>query len=165
MIVARPDVAVETGVAAGHSSQAILSALKIAGTGGHLWSSDFPYLKETDPDAAIGWVVDPNLKTDWTLLVDGDRVNLPLIVHDLGDRKIDLLHYDSDKSIDGRKFALSVLKSSISENAIIVLDYIQDNFHFLDWIQGIDMANKQSRIFKIGNKYVGLVGGSTLQSV
>ena len=67
----RPRTVVETGVAAGFSSNAILSALKENG-GGHLYSSDFPYFRIEDPEKYIGFVVDEELKGNWTCLKRGE---------------------------------------------------------------------------------------------
>src|ERR1700722_4553623 len=44
----RPRTVLETGVAAGWSSQAILTALR-ENAAGHLYSSDFPYFRLKDP--------------------------------------------------------------------------------------------------------------------
>ena len=56
-----PKNVLETGVAAGFSSYAILSALKKNGKG-TLYSSDFPYFRIKDPERYIGIVVEKNLR-------------------------------------------------------------------------------------------------------
>lgn len=126
----RPLVVVETGVAAGWSSAAILAALESNGTG-HLWSSelvyDRPWLAE-DYSRFVGMVVDKRLHRRWTLLLEGDRSNLPRIASECG--TIDMFHYDSDKSESGRAFALQLVKGQLSKEALIVFDDITDNMHF-----------------------------------
>ncbi len=126
----RPEVVVETGVAAGWSSAAILRALQVNGSG-RLWSSELVYSRPTihaDYRPFVGMVVDEDLKDRWTLLLEGDRVNLPRIVTDCG--PIDLFHFDSDKSFAGREFAFDVIRSRLAENAIVMFDDITDNLHF-----------------------------------
>ena len=52
-----PENVLETGVAAGFSSYAILSALQ-KNRKGTLYSSDFPYLRIKNPERYIGIVVE-----------------------------------------------------------------------------------------------------------
>ena len=93
-----PDVIVETGVADGWSSHAFLAGLHDNGTG-HLYSSDFPYFRESDPESTIGRLVPAELKDRWTLLTAGDEKNLPQILDSVSSILFD---YDSDKSPVGR---------------------------------------------------------------
>lgn len=148
----QPKSVVETGVAAGHSSRAILTALAENGGTSKLFSSDFPYLKENDPTSAIGFVVEESLRGNWSLLIDGDRKNLPTIVQSLSGQ-VDLFHYDSDKTAAGRDFALDTLAPYLQENSYIIFDDIQDNRHFLKW----SVQYKQRFVFEVSGKYVGLV--------
>jgi predicted O-methyltransferase YrrM len=148
----KPQTMVETGVAAGFSSQCILSALAENGEG-HLYSSDFPYFRLERPERYVGFLVDENLKIRWTLHIDGDRKNLPKILAEAG--QIDLLHYDSDKSRSGRSMAIALLGPRMTKNSVFVMDDIHDNLFFRDF------ANAQSRpwrVFESTNKYVGLIG-------
>lgn len=148
----KPREVVETGVAAGWSSQALLLALRKNG-GGKLFSSDFPYFRLKNPERYIGYIVDADLRESWTLLTAGDRYNLPLIAR-LADT-IDLFHYDSDKTYRGRAFALERLEPKFSETAAVLFDDIQDNFQFKDLV-----ATRQwpFRVFAFEGKYVGLTG-------
>ncbi|RMG98790.1 MAG: hypothetical protein D6705_04785, partial [Deltaproteobacteria bacterium] len=75
----RPNVVVETGVAAGFSSFAILSALERNGRG-ELWSSDFPYVRLPNPATAVGCAVPEALRHRWHLHLRGDVRNLRRIV-------------------------------------------------------------------------------------
>lgn len=149
----RAGTVVETGVAAGWSSKAILTALKKNGQGGKLYSSDFPYFRYKNPERLIGYIVDEDLKQDWSLYIEGDRFNLPKIAAACG--TADLFHYDSDKSYEGRDFALSELEPVLSDNAVIVLDDIQDNLHFRDYVAG---KNWPWKVFHFGGKYLGITG-------
>lgn len=148
----RPEIVVETGVAAGWSTRAILAALEANGAG-HLYSSDFPYFRLPHPERFVGWVVPEELRSRWTLDLRGDRRALPRIAQSVA--KIDLLHYDSDKSYGGRRFAMSVLMPCLAHDAIVVMDDIQDNVFFRDWVLEKQMPY---HVFSFEGKYVGLLG-------
>lgn len=143
---------VETGVAAGWSSQSILTALKDNAEGGKLYSSDFPYFRYHNPEELVGYVVDEELKENWTLLIDGDQNNIPEIAKQCG--AVDLFHYDSDKSYKGRDFAYETLGAHLHENSIIIFDDIQDNAHFRDFVA---RRGGSFKVFEFEGKYIGLI--------
>jgi predicted O-methyltransferase YrrM len=147
----KPSTVMETGVAAGWSSQAILTALKRNGGKGHLYSSDFPYFRYENPERFIGYVVDDSLRVRWDLHIDGDRNNFPLILSKVD--HIDLFHYDSDKSYAGRAYALEAVKAKLAPQAAIVFDDIQDNPHFKDFVEKDSLP---FRVFEFKGKYLGL---------
>lgn len=149
----KPEIVVETGVAAGWSSQAILTALS-KNEKGTLYSSDFPYFRYENPEKYVGYIVDENLKKNWNLYIDGDENNLPKIIKSLS-QKIGLFHYDSDKSITGRNFAYQIIQPILDNNAIVIFDDIQDNMHFKNFVESHQCPYK---IFKFENKYIGLTG-------
>lgn len=148
-----PNCIVETGVAAGHSSCAFLSAIKTAGKG-RLYSSDFPYFRFREPERLIGILVDESLKNNWELYIGGDEKNLPKILANVD--QIDIFHYDSDKSYSGRQFAMSVVEKKMNTNGIIIMDDIQDNSYFHDYIE----INKVPTwyVFRFASRYVGVMG-------
>lgn len=148
----RPQVVVETGVAAGYSSSAILSALEANG-GGLLYSSDFPYFRLKDPERYIGFLVDEDLKKRWQLRIEGDEKNLPAICAEAGE--IDLFHYDSDKYYAGRTFAMHIVEPRLAPDAIVIVDDIQDDWFFRDYAEQRGMPY---RIFGFWGKYLGLIG-------
>jgi len=140
----RPKVAVETGVAAGWSSEAILSAMAANGEG-VLWSSDLPYVRAgREP----GVLVSAEHRDRWRLFKQGDKDNLPLILSQCG--PVEFFHYDSDKSVAGRDWAWRQVAPRLAADAVVVWDDIQDNWHFRDRMQG--------RVFRFQRKFVGLVG-------
>ena len=149
----QPNNVVETGVAAGFSSYSILQALE-KNDHGELFSSDFPYFRLPNPEKYIGIIVPDNLRKNWTLLVEGDEKNLPIIIGKV--ESIDLVHYDSDKSYKGRKNALAMISNKLSANAIILMDDIQDNLHFHDMVK--DMNREDWHIFEFKGKHVGMIG-------
>ena len=146
---------VETGVAAGWSSLAILRALKKNGKG-YLYSSDFPYFRLENPEKYIGYLAqDESNKNDWTLDIRGDDVALPEIINQMGNKSIDLFHYDSDKSYSGRVNALKTLKSKINSKTIIIFDDIQNNLHFKDYVEE---NKKEFYVFELEGKFTGITG-------
>ena len=79
----------------------------------------------------------------------------PKISKLLGDTKIDLFHYDSDKNYSGRDFAIKTLRNNFSPNSIIIFDDIQDNLHFKDFVKS---ENLQYTVIEFKGKYVGITG-------
>ena len=128
----QPETIVETGVALGFSSQSFLTAMKLNGHG-KLYSSDFPYVRLSDAEKYIGIMVEEKLKCDWALHIKGDEINLPKIMRDID--KIDLFHYDSDKSYEGRQKGFQIVKEKMTDDTVIIFDDIEDNPHFYDFIQ------------------------------
>lgn len=150
--IIKPEVVVETGVAAGFSSQTILTALRING-GGKLYSSDFPYFRIQNPEKYIGVLVDHDLRKDWVLLLDGDQKNLSSIQDKLGNSRIGIFHYDSDKSYYGRREALRILNEQFDQDTLLIFDDISDNNQFRDWVTE---NNFEFRVFAHENKFIGL---------
>ncbi len=148
----RPTTVVETGVAAGWTSEAILAALEVNGHG-TLWSSDFPYFRLEDPERYVGVLVEERLKHRWHLGTQGDAKNLAEFLPQID--SIDLVHYDSDKSVSGRTRTMDLLAAKLAEDSVVVMDDIQDNTFFRDWVTRDGVS---ARVFGFGGKYVGLTG-------
>ncbi len=148
----KPEIIVETGVAAGWSSQAILTAIKNNALPAHLYSSDFPYFRYKSPEELVGYIVDDSLKSNWSLRIDGDENNLPEFEKSI--QKIDLFHYDSDKSYKGRAFAYEILHKKFHKNTVILFDDIQDNAHFKDLVTSLQ---KPFKIFEFEGKFIGII--------
>lgn len=146
----KPVTIVETGVAAGYSSKTFLVALT-KNQSGILYSSDFPYFRIPNPEKYIGILVDDDLKKGWKLFIEGDKKNLPAICNEV--EKIDLFHYDSDKSYSGRNFAFEVIRKKIHEGSILIFDDVQDNNYFKDFVTTHQCSYK---LFVFQGKYVGL---------
>lgn len=149
----RPRTILETGVLHGYSSSAFLHALERNGDGGRLLSSDFPYFRERDPEKLVGVLVPERLRASWTLLLEGDRRNLPVLLSRGGE--IDLFHYDSDKTYTGRKRAMDLVLPRLAANAFVVMDDIQDNMFFRDWTEA---RGVEPTVLGTGSYFVGAVG-------
>tara|TARA_B100001093_G_scaffold488614_1_gene525997 strand:+ start:635 stop:1384 length:750 start_codon:yes stop_codon:yes gene_type:complete len=147
----KPSVIFETGVAAGHSSRAILKALK-TNQKGKLYSSDFPYFRIKNPEKYIGILVEEGLKDKWHLSIEGDYINIKEFLKI--ENKIDFFHYDSDKSYKGKQATFNLVKQKISKGGIFIFDDIQDDNFFRD----ITIQNNFNfKVFSFENKYVGLI--------
>lgn len=150
----RPETVVETGVALGFSSQALLAAMNLNGRG-RLYSSDFPYFRIPGAEKYIGAMVDDGLKENWKLYIRGDEKNLPEIMSQI--EKIDLLHYDSDKTYEGRKKGLRIVGRKITPETLILLDDIQDNPHFYDFVTLGKMQDWQ--VLENRGGFIGMING------
>jgi predicted O-methyltransferase YrrM len=143
--------AVETGVAYGWSSLAILAAME-DGRKGRLASVDMPYPKMAN-EAFVGCVVPERLRGGWTLIRQPDRFGLDRAISSLEGR-IDLAHYDSDKSWQGRRWAYPRLWTALRPGGLFISDDIQDNMAFAEMVDrmGLPFAVTES-----GGKFVGLL--------
>lgn len=153
----KPLVALETGVAAGWSTHAILSALAKNGKG-HLYSSDFPYFRLPNPKRYIGVLVPQKLHDRWTLCTLGDEACLPRFLEAMD--RVDFLHYDSDKSYTGREFVMRSVREKTHINTTVVMDDIGDNSFFHDFV-----ADKNWKVFPSGHGHVGLVQNTALSAL
>ena len=145
---------IETGVAYGWSSLAILLSLKNR-PGTKLISSDMPYAKVGNEDH-VGCVVADELREYWKLIRLPDRQALPKALSELGE--IDLCHYDSDKSYRGKKWAYPLLWNALRKGGIFVSDDIGDDFAFRDFSTQIAKKPVVIRSYadKDVEKYVGV---------
>ena len=119
----------ETGVAFGWSSLAILSAIG-SRPGAVLTSVDLPYLG-ANLDELVGLAVPNDLKSCWSLRRGADRDELPTAIADT--RPIDLAHYDSDKSYAGRRWAYPLIWDGLRDGGLLISDDVEDNLAFLDF--------------------------------
>ena len=67
--------------------------------------------------------------------------------------KIDIIHYDSDKTYKGKEFFFNKISKSIGKNTIIIIDDIQDDLFFKEYVKKTDTFY----IFKFKNKYLGMI--------
>lgn len=124
---------VETGVAHGYSSLAML--LSLQKRRGILKSVDMP-----DPDLSsfdmVGRAVPERLKASWELVLAPDFVGLPSILR--SEANLDLCHYDSDKTAEGRRFAYPLLWKSLRKGGLLVSDDIADNIAFKEFSESVN---------------------------
>ncbi len=141
--------ALETGVAYGWSSLAAL--LSLNKRNGTLYSSDMPYLSKNN-DQYVGCVVPENLRNNWKLFRYADRESLPKIFKE--QNEFDFIHYDSDKSYNGRMWAYPLLWEKVKRGGVFMSDDIGDNAAFMDYcIQN----NHKPVIVEFDGKYAGVI--------
>ena len=122
---------IETGVAFGWSTLAILSAIEDR-PGASLISIDMPYLGASS-DHLVGLAVSDDLRGAWTLRRGADRDELEEAIADI--EPIDLAHYDSDKSASGRLWAYALMWDGLGPGGLLMSDDIGDNFSFLQFAE------------------------------
>ena len=141
--------AIETGVAYGWSSlAALLSLSKRKGT---LYSSDMPYLAQAG-DQYVGCVVDESLKPFWKLFRFADKESLPRIFKE--EKEFDFIHYDSDKSYDGRLWAYKTLWPHLRQGGVMMSDDLADNAAFMDFCKQHQL---EPVIVEFDEKYAGFI--------
>ena len=151
----KPKIVVETGVAAGWSSLAVLKAFQKNGEG-KLYSSDFPYFRLENPEQYVGYLAKNEInKTDWYLDIRGDDLAIPEIFKRIGKNNIDLFHYDSDKSYSGRDKVFKKLYYKFNKKTVIIFDDIQDNLHFKNLTEKL---KEDYCIIEFNGKYLGIIG-------
>lgn len=139
---------VETGVAYGWSSLAAL--LSLEKRNGTLYSSDMPYLAQ-DGDQYVGYVVPENLRKNWKLFRFADKESLPKIFAE--NQVFDVVHYDSDKSYNGRVWAYNELYKHLKEGGVFISDDIGDNSAYQDFCE---KNNIETTIVEYEGKYIGV---------
>lgn len=125
---------IETGVAYGWSSLAILLSLSKR-TPSRLVSIDRPY-PLLENDGYVGCVVPEELRGSWTLIKCADRNGLPKALRILGE--LDMCHYDSDKSYNGRMWAYPMLWKALRPGGVFISDDVGDNLAFRDFVRQVD---------------------------
>jgi predicted O-methyltransferase YrrM len=138
-----PRAAVETGVANGFSTAFSLLALRENGDG-HLHSIDLPRevgreyeagtFYEGEGRAGIpagsepGWLIPPELKERWTLLLDRSQEALPPLLERLG--TIDSFMHDSEHSFDCMWFEFNAAWPRLRAGGVLVSDDVNSTEAF-----------------------------------
>lgn len=141
---------IETGVAYGWSSLALLLSLQ-GRPAARLVSVDMPYVG-LDNESHVGCVVPARLKAVWTLIRRADRQGIPQALRLMP--RIDMCHYDSDKSYDGRMWAYPLLWNALRPGGIFISDDIGDNLAFRDFAHRI---SAKPIVIGLDGKYVGVL--------
>lgn len=117
-----PKNVLETGVAHGWSSFAILTVTKDT----VLTSIDLPYLAYNN-EKEVGLAVSPGDRNRWKLLRGPDKYYLKKMPK----QHFCFAHYDSDKSFEGMKTSLLAICKLIKPGGIIIVDDIGDTEAYL----------------------------------
>lgn len=134
----RPEIVVETGVASGRSSAAILDALKKNGTG-KLYSIDLPlFYDEEAPERFTtqegnselkgfvpkgkepGWLIPDHLRPQWELILGDSNVELPKLINRLS--SVDIFYHDGDHSYQTMSYEFSALWQKMPAGGFLFSD-------------------------------------------
>jgi predicted O-methyltransferase YrrM len=139
----RPEVAVETGVANGFSTAFSLLALQANGQG-RLHSIDLPREVGREYDAGTfyegegkagippgsepGWLIPPELRERWTLILGRSQEALPPLLDRLG--PIDSFMHDSEHSFDCMWFEFNAAWPHLRPGGLLVSDDVNSTEAF-----------------------------------
>jgi predicted O-methyltransferase YrrM len=147
----KPDVVIETGVAGGTTSWAILSAMQKNGKG-ELHSIDIGI-----PNMVIGWLVPNELRRNWNLIIGDSREKLPALLVSLG--RIDVFFHDSLHTREHMLFEFNCSLPFMKSGAVILSDDIELNTSFDEFIRSNNLVAEKfygfgvarsKNLFKIG---------------
>ena len=109
-----------------------------------------PYLGQ-DGDQYVGYIVPNDLKNNWKLFRHADKESLPKIFSK--ESEMDVVHYDSDKSYEGRTWAYIQLYKHLRKGGVFISDDIGDNSAFQDFCEQMSI---EPTVVEFEGKFVGL---------
>lgn len=124
----RPELVVETGVAAGYTSAHLLTALALNGTG-TLHSIDPGIGKQDD---RLGWLVDDAVRGRWTLHRRRSRAALPKLVAG----GVDVFVHDGLHTHPTMRWEAGTAGAQLRAGGALLVDDAERNPAFLDWAAG-----------------------------
>ena len=150
--VKKPEVIIETGVASGRSSAAILEALRENGRG-RLFSVDLPKFYDGQPELYLtkegrtehsgfipkgkqpGWLVPQELRKQWSLILGDSKVELPKLMSQVG--KTEIFYHDSEHSYDSMMCEFQTVWPFIPAGGILLSDDVRWNDAFKDFVEQV----------------------------
>ncbi len=133
----RPGVVIETGVAYGVTSRYILEALRVNGVG-HLDSIDLPPLGD-ETGAHIGMLVEPPLRSRWTLHRGTTRRLLPQLVDRAG--VVHMFVHDSLHTYRTMLWEFETVWPHLAPGGVLVSDDIEGNTAFEDFVARVSPSH------------------------
>lgn len=149
----RAETIVETGIASGRSSSAILEALE-SNKKGKLYSLDFPKVfREVRPSGYInlnaeerkaltskgeetpGWLVPQNLRGSWVQVLGNSEVELPKLINSLS--KIDIFFHDGHHTYENMMFEYDSAWPKIPTGGFLISDDVKANKAFDDFLKKV----------------------------
>ena len=139
---------IETGVAYGWSSESLLRS--ITKRDGKLISIDMPMIGQTDYHL-IGCAVSKDMTSSWKLIKEPDRNGLIKAIEQFNN-KLDLIHYDSDKTYYGRIWSQPIIYDALRKGGLFISDDIECNSAFREFATS---NNLDYFVVKFEGRYVG----------
>lgn len=145
----KPEMLVETGVAVGSSSYAILIALE-KNQKGFLNSIDIGYNHTFSDGFQTGKIIPENLKQRWHLTIGDSKEKLPellkKIVH------LDFFYHDSDHSYEHMMFEFKTIFPFLSNHSYILADDIYFHTAFDDFTKGNSLNSQKFYGFGVATR-------------
>jgi predicted O-methyltransferase YrrM len=146
--VKKPLRVIETGVAEGRSSRAILTALQM-NTSGELESFDVRY--------DVGSSVDPALRDRWKLRTVPWIGKRRILKHELARLSpIDLFFHDSQHTYGWQSIEYRMAWNSLSQGGFLTSDDVDSSFAFLDFCNSVKIAPEvlvgERKVFGVAKK-------------
>lgn len=158
----KPEVSVETGVASGRSSSAILRALSENATG-HLYSIDLPQ-HHTDEGPTLyitdegnkelsgfvpegkepGWLVPDAIRSRWTLILGDSKKELPALLSRLG--TIDMFYHDAEHSHEAMEREFKFAWPALREKGLLISDDVDWNSAWKEYLA--ERAPSYARVYR-----------------
>jgi hypothetical protein len=126
----KPKIVVETGVAGGATSLAILFAMHKNNLG-KLYSIDIGITDWFPSGYNVGYLVPDEFRQRWNLTIGDSKKELPLLLESL--EKIDLFFHDSDHSFEHMMFEFNTVFPYLKSDKIILSDDVNLNSSFTDF--------------------------------
>ena len=144
----------ETGVAYGWSSLSFLLSLQRRNEG-ELISVDMPFFGVKD-ESEVGCAVPNYLIKHWNLIRLPDKDGLPRAFKRMP--TIDICHYDSDKSYEGKKWAFPKIWKHLKKEGLLISDDISDNMAFFEFANSVSIEPIVIKTFDTQvEKFVGIL--------
>lgn len=122
-----PSVIVETGTSMGWSSFMILTAIKNNKVG-HLYSFDLDLSESVKKEGGVGYLVEDDLKKNWTLKIEDTKIGLEPLLKKLG--VIDMFIHDSEHTYEAMKFEYNLAWNYLRKGGILCSDDINHSKAF-----------------------------------
>ena len=141
--ILKPEIVVETGVASGRSSSAILQAISENKKGTlhsvdlpHFYEGTAPTFKETDEGnmelqgyvpagKEPGWLIPESLRSNWRLILGDSKVELPKLVSTLS--QIDIFYHDGEHNYETMTKEFALVWEKIPVGGFLLADDIDWN--------------------------------------
>jgi predicted O-methyltransferase YrrM len=146
----RPQVAVETGVCNGVSTAFLLLALEDNGEG-ELHSIDLPEVAGEEyesgtfwdgkggavipPGKEPGWMVPPELRERWQLVLGRSQDELPPLLERVGE--IDFFMHDSEHSYECMSFEFRTAWDALRDGGVLVADDVNVNTAWAEFLSEV----------------------------